>query len=112
MKLVKTIIKGFNYPYFVSAFVRDKQLSDLKVSKQNGIKSELIIEACKLEFKKFSSKFAYSRQNVEFYFGVKFVNVRIEKSKVTRFEDTARLGSNTIFIYEKYVYFFLELSYN
>ena len=98
---VKTIIKNFDYPYFVSAFVRGKTPEALKISKQNGIKCTDTISACLQEFRKFSERFDYSRESVESYFGVKFINVRIEKSKIVRFESERSIGHNIIFIHQK-----------
>ena len=97
---VKTVIKNFDFPYFVAAFVRNRSKASLKISKQNGIRCEKTIKACYAEFEKFKKNNTYSKETVENYFGVRFVNARVEKNEIT-YLSPPFIGSDIIYIHQR-----------
>ena len=99
--LHKTSIKGFDYPLFVTAFARDQNMADLKISKQNGITNSSYIAKCKEKFREFSSQHEYSRESVEKFFGIQFCFLRIVNGKIRSFEEKPRFGTNVVYLHRK-----------
>ena len=71
--LHKTIIRGFDFPYFTIVMANKENLEDLEISKQIGIRSKEFITKCTQEFEEFKKRrIVYNRANVQDYFAVKF----------------------------------------
>ena len=99
--LHKTTIRGFEYPFFVTAFARDRNMADLKISKQKGITNSSFIAQCKEKFREFSSLHEYSRESVEVFFGIRFCLLRVVKQKIFSFEEKPRFGTNVVYLHRK-----------
>ena len=98
----KAIIKDFDHQYFVSAFAYQYGLDSLRFSLQKGIISLDFITDCHRALMRFRENYDYSKANVEEFFKVKFCHLRIEKSKIKRFQDKPAFGSNVIYINKRW----------
>ena len=99
--LYKTGIKGFDYPFFVTAFARDQNMDELQISPQVGIRNVSFIAKCKEQFREFSTMHEYSRESVELFFGIRFCVLRVVNRKIRSFEETPRFGNNVIYLHRK-----------
>ena len=99
--LHKTSIKGFDYPFFVTAFARDQNMAELQISPQLGIRNASFIAKCKEKFREFSTMHDYSRDSVEKFFGIRFCVLRVVNRKIFSFEEKPRFGTNVVYLHRK-----------
>ena len=98
INLYKTLVKGFDFPYFTAAFATKYGIERLKISKKSGIICPEFGVKCLECFEMFKKEFIYSVDSVEQYFGVEFSHLRIENGKIHSFHDVPTFGENIIYI--------------
>ena len=101
IELYKTVIKDFNYPFFVLACAHKENLRELKISTQHGIRCTDFNQKCKTLFEAFTIDHEYSRQSVEEYFAVKLCLLRVENGVIRSFEEVPAIGNNVIYVHRR-----------
>lgn len=99
--ILKTVIQNFPFDYFTTAYAERNGLENSDISRYKGIKNPGWINECKEKFREFQGRFEYSKENVETFFNITFRHLRIERSKILRFEDPPLYGKNIVYVYRK-----------
>jgi len=103
----KSAIQNFGHPHFVAVMLMKNDngtdlTKTLKIRPQlGGITHQAFIQFCQLELLRFKSVRAYSLENLQLIYNVKFCRVRVRSQAIITFIDQPSYGPNVVYISEQ-----------